>query len=113
MWSACTCRRRGRGGAVCNEKSKVQALDRTQPWPPLTFDKTEKRTHDYVRHGTVNLFGPLDVVTGKIISECYPRRGSQGFLAFMKTVATTYVDRETHVVVDNLVSRKIGVFSLG
>ena len=48
-----------------DEKSGVQALDRTQPWLPLTFDKTEKRTHDYVRHGTVNLFGALDVATGK------------------------------------------------
>ena len=52
-----------------DEKSGVQALDRTQPLLPMTFDKTEKRTHDYVSHGTVNLFGALDVaVTG----ECYP-----------------------------------------
>jgi hypothetical protein len=85
-----------------DEKSGVQALDRTQPLLPVTFDKTEKRTNDYVRHGTVNLFGALDVATGKVTGECYPRRGSEEFLAFMKTVAAQYADREVHVVVDNL-----------
>ena len=85
-----------------DEKSGVQALDRTQPLLPMTFDKTEKRTHDYVRHGTVNLFGALDVATGEVTGECYPRRGSEEFLAFMKTVAAKYVDRELHVVVDSL-----------
>jgi hypothetical protein len=88
-----------------DEKSGVQALDRTQPLLPMTFDKTEKRTHDYVRHGTVNLFGALDVATGKVTGECYPRRGSQEFVAFMKTVAAKYVDHEIHVVVDNLGTR--------
>lgn len=68
----------------------------------MTFDQTEKRAHDYVRHGTVNLFEALDVATGKIIGECYPRWGSEEFLAFMKTVAAQYADREVHVVVDNL-----------
>jgi DDE superfamily endonuclease len=100
--SGCTRSTCGRGGAVVDEKSGVQALDRTQPLLPLTFDKTEKRTHDYVRHGTVNLFGALEVATGKVTGECYPRRGSEKFLAFMKTVAAQYVDREVHVVVDNL-----------
>jgi transposase len=85
-----------------DEKSGVQALDRTQPLLPMTFDRTEKRTHDYVRHGTVNLFGALDVATGKVTGECYPRRGSEEFLAFMKTIAAQYVDCEVHVVVDNL-----------
>lgn len=85
-----------------DEKSGVQALDRTQPLLPMTFGKTEKRTHDYVRHGTINLFGALDVFTGEVVGECYPRRGSDEFLAFMKSVATKYVDRELHVVVDNL-----------
>jgi hypothetical protein len=78
-----------------DEKSGVQALDRTQPLLPLTFDKTEKRTHDYVRHGTVNLFGALEVATVKVTGECYPRRGSEEFLAFMKTVAAQYVDRDS------------------
>ena len=85
-----------------DEKSGVQALDRTQPLLPMTFDKTEKRTHDYVRHGTVNLFGALDVATGEVTGECYPQRGAEEFLKFMKTVALKYGDRELHVVVDNL-----------
>jgi hypothetical protein len=85
-----------------DEKSGVQALDRTQPLLPMTFDKTEKRTRDYVRHGTINLFGALDVATGEVTDECYPRRGSKEFLSFMKTVAAKYVDRELHVAVDNL-----------
>lgn len=62
-----------------DEKSGVQALDRTQPLLPVTFDKTEKRTHDYVRHGTVNLFGALDVTTGKVTGECYLRRDQKSF----------------------------------
>lgn len=85
-----------------DEKSGVQALDRTQPLLPLTFDKTEKRTHDYVRHGTTNLFGALDVATGGIVGECYQHRGSEEFLRFMRTVAAAYAGRELHVVVDNL-----------
>jgi DDE superfamily endonuclease len=86
-----------------DEKSGVRAGPTpypAQPLLPMTFDKTEKRTHDYVRHGTVNLFGALDVATGKVTGECYPRCGSEEFLAFMKTVAAQYVDREVHVVVD-------------
>lgn len=85
-----------------DEKAGVQALDRTQPLLPLTFDKTEKRTHDYVHHGTTNLFGALDVATGGIIGKCYQHRGSEEFLRFMQTVTATYADRELHVVVDNL-----------
>jgi hypothetical protein len=85
-----------------DEKSGVQALDRTQPLLPMTFDKTEKRTHDYVRHGTANLVGALEVATGEVTGECYPRRGSAEFLSFMKTVAAKYIDRELHVVVDSL-----------
>jgi transposase len=61
------------GGAVVlsvDEKTQVQALDRTQPVLPVAFAATEKRTHDYVRHGTTNLFAALDVGTGEIIGEC-------------------------------------------
>lgn len=57
---------------MCRREVGVQALDRTQPLLTMTFDKTEKRTHDYVRHGTVNLFGALDVATGEVTGECYP-----------------------------------------
>ena len=57
-----------------DEKTQVQALDRTQPVLPIDFAKTEKRTHDYVRHGTTNLFAALDTATGEVLGECYPRR---------------------------------------
>lgn len=89
-------------GVLCvDEKSGVQALDRTQPLLPMTFHKTEKRTHDDVRHGAINLFGTLDVATGKVVGACYPRRGSEEYLAFMKTVAAQFPGRELHVVLDN------------
>jgi hypothetical protein len=52
----------------------VQALDRTQPVLPIDFAKTEKRTHDYVRHGTTNLFAALDTAIGEVLGECYQRR---------------------------------------
>ena len=52
-----------------DEKTQVQALDRTQPLLPIAFDATEKRTHDYVRHGTTNLFAALNVGTGEVVGE--------------------------------------------
>jgi hypothetical protein len=84
-----------------DEKSGVEALDRTQPLLPMTFNKTKKSTHDYVQHGTTNLFEALDVATGQVATQCYPRRGSGEFLAFIKTVAARYAGRELHVVIDN------------
>jgi transposase len=85
-----------------DEKTQVQALDRTQPLLPISFGKTEKRTHDYVRHGTTNLFAALEVKTGKVIGKCFPRRRAEEFLAFMKDIAHQYEGRELHVVLDNL-----------
>jgi hypothetical protein len=55
-----------------DEKTQVQTLDRTQPLLPITFDASEKRTHDYVRHGVTNLFAALNVGTGEVFGECYP-----------------------------------------
>jgi transposase len=85
-----------------DEKTQVQALDRTQPLLPIAFGKTEKRTHDYVRHGTTNLFAALNVGTGEVIGECYPRRRTEEFLKFMDIAVAPYEDREIHVVMDNL-----------
>jgi hypothetical protein len=67
-----------------DEKTQVQALDRTQPLLPIAFDATEKRTHDYVRHGTTNLFAALNVGTGEVVGECRPSRDGDTFLAFLK-----------------------------
>ena len=71
------------GGAVVlsiDEKTQIQALDRTQPLLPIAFDATEKRTHDYVRHGTTNLFAALNVATGEVFGECKPTRNGANFL---------------------------------
>lgn len=93
------------GGAVVlsvDEKTQIQALDRTQPLLPITFGTTEKRTHDYVRHGTTNLFAALNVGTGEVLGERAPVRDGAHFLAFLKKAVTPYVGKEVHIVLDNL-----------
>ena len=93
------------GGAVVlsiDEKTQVQALDRTQPLLPITFDATEKRTHDYVRHGTTNLFAALNVGTGEVVGECMPVHDGAHFLAFLTKAVKPHVGREVHIVLDNL-----------
>jgi transposase len=93
------------GGAVVlsiDEKTQVQALDRTQPLLPMSFDVTEKRTHDYVRHGTTNLFAALNVGTGEVTGECKPTRNGADFLAFLKVAVAPHAGQDVHVVLDNL-----------
>lgn len=93
------------GGAVVlsvDEKTQIQALDRTQPVLPVAFAATEKRTHDYVRHGTTNLFAALNVGTGEVIGECKPNRNGANFLAFVKKAVRPHAGKEIHVVLDNL-----------
>jgi transposase len=85
-----------------DEKTQVQALDRTQPLLPLTFDKSEKRTHDYVRHGTTNLFAALNIGTGEVIGRCFDRRRTVEFVTFLDQVIRKYPRKEIHVIVDNL-----------
>jgi transposase len=89
-----------------DEKSQVQALDRTAPILPLRPGLPEKRTHDYVRHGTTTLFAALEVATGKVTDACTERHRHQEFLAFLQQVAAAYPRRELHVVVDNLSTQK-------
>jgi transposase len=62
---------------------------------------TEKRTHDYVRHGTTNLFAALNTGTGEVIGECFPRRWTKEFITFMDRVVAQHGGRELHVVLDN------------
>lgn len=93
------------GGAVVlsiDEKTQIQALDRTQPVLPVTFDAGEKRTHDYVRHGTTNLFAALNVATGEVTGECKPNRNAKNFLAFVKKAVKPHAGKEIHIVLDNL-----------
>jgi transposase len=93
------------GGAVVlsiDEKTQIQALDRTQPLLPLDFGVTEQRTHDYKRHGITNLFTALDVGSGHVTAECQPVRDGARFLAFLRKAVKPHAGKEIHVVLDNL-----------
>lgn len=90
-----------------DEKSQIQALDRTQPGLPLTFGKPATRTHDYKRHGTTSLFAALDVATGKVIGQLKRRHRSAGFLAFLKTIeACVPPDQDVPPIMDNYGTHK-------
>jgi transposase len=89
-----------------DEKSQVQALDRTQPVLPMQPGLAERRTHDYVRHGTTTLFAALEVATGTVTAAVKPRHRHQEFLAFLKQVAKAYPDEELHLVMDNYAAHK-------
>ncbi len=68
-----------------DEKSQIQALDRTQPMLPLAPGISERRTHDYERHGTTTLFAALDIATGTVIGAMHRRHRSSEFLQFLRT----------------------------
>jgi transposase len=92
---------------VCiDEKSQIQALDRTAPILPIRPGLPEKATHDYVRHGTTTLFAALEVATGKVTDACHPRHTHAEFLAFLKQVAKAYPRVSLHVVADNYATHK-------
>jgi len=90
-----------------DEKSQIQALDRTQPLLPLRPGQAERRTHDYKRHGTTSLFAALDVKAGTVIGKCMPRHRAAEFRRFLDTVeANVPKDLDVHVVMDNASSHK-------
>ncbi|QRP42627.1 IS630 family transposase [Amycolatopsis sp. FDAARGOS 1241] len=89
-----------------DEKSQVQALDRTQPMLPMQPGQVERRTHDYVRHGTTTLFAALEIATGKVTGAVKPRHRHQEFLVFLKQLARAYPDDELHLVMDNYATHK-------
>ena len=89
-----------------DEKSQVQALDRTAPILPMRPGLPERATHDYLRHGTTTLFAALEVATGKVTDACYPRHRHEEFLRFLKHVAKAYPRRRLHVVIDNYATHK-------
>ena len=89
-----------------DEKSQIQALERTQPPRPVRPGQPERRTHDYLRHGTTTLFAALDVATGQVTDACQPRHRHGEFLDFLKLVARAYPRRRLHVVVDNYATHK-------
>ena len=87
---------------VCvDEKTQIQALDRTAPILPLRPGLPEKQTHDYRRNGTTSLFAALEVATGKVTDACYDRHTNAEFLTFLKLVAKAHPRRKLHVVADN------------
>ena len=73
-----------------DEKSQIQALDRTQPLLPMRPGQVERRTHDYVRHGTATLFAALDVANGEVTGRSYARHRHQEFLPFLRLVVRRY-----------------------
>ena len=89
-----------------DEKSQIQALNRTAPILPLREGLPERATHDYKRNGTTTLFAALEVATGKVTDQCYDRHGKTEFLDFLKKVATAYPRRQLHVVLDNYHTHK-------
>jgi transposase len=90
-----------------DEKSQIQALDRTQPILPLRPGLPERQTHDYQRHGTTTLFAALDVLQGTIIAECQPRHRHQEFLRFLKRIDQSVdPDLDIHMVLDNYGTHK-------
>ncbi len=97
---------------ICvDEKSQMQALDHTQPLLPMTRGQIERRTHDYVRHGTSSLFAGLLVKTGVVIGKCQRRHRHQEFIKFLNSIdevirATEPTDSSIHIVLDNYATHK-------
>ncbi len=89
-----------------DEKSQIQALERTQPVRPAAPGRPERRTHDYLRHGTTTLFAALEVATGQVTDACHSRHRHAEFLAFLQQVAKAYPRRQLHVVLDNYATHK-------
>jgi transposase len=90
-----------------DEKSQIQALDRTQPGLPMKKGRAGTMTHDYKRHGTTTLFAALDVKTGEIIGECLPRHRAEEFIRFLKKINASVAKRlDVHVILDNYSTHK-------
>ena len=90
-----------------DEKSQIQALDRTAPLLPLGLGYVEGVTHDYVRHGTTTLFAALDIATGRVLTKCKPRHRHQEFLQFLRHIDASVPKKlDVHLVVDNYATHK-------
>jgi transposase len=90
-----------------DEKSQMQALDRTQPLLPMRPGQVERRTHDYVRHGTTSLFAALDMKAGTVIGECHRRHRALEFRKFLDTIDRNVPpDLDVHLVLDNASTHK-------
>jgi transposase len=89
-----------------DEKSQIQALDRTQKTLPMQPGHAEKRTHDYIRHGTTTLFAALEIATGQVTGLCKPRHRHQEFLVFLRHLARAYPNQPLHLIMDNYAAHK-------
>jgi transposase len=90
-----------------DEKSQIQALDRTAPVLPLRPGQAERRSHDYVRHGTTTLFAALDVKAGTVIGECHARHRALEFRRFLDTIdGAVPADLDVHLILDNYATHK-------
>lgn len=91
----------------CDEKSQIQALDRTQPGLPMKVGRCGTMTHDYKRHGTTSLFAAMNVLDGSVISRCLPRHRHQEWLKFLKLIKSQVpADKEVHLICDNYATHK-------
>ena len=90
-----------------DEKSQIQALERAQPILPMDFGQPERRTHNYVRHGTLDLFAALNVANGKVIAQCKRQHRSTDFVAFLREIDKNVpAELDIYVIVDNLSAHK-------
>jgi len=90
-----------------DEKSQIQALQRAQPILPMDFGQPERQTHNYLRHGTLDLFAALNVATGEVLARCKSQHRAQDFVAFLRAIDTSVEPGlEIHVVLDNLSAHK-------
>src|ERR1700751_130846 len=90
-----------------DEKSQIQALDRTQPLLPMQAGQAERRSHDYQRHGTTSLFAALDIATGNVLGKCFARHRSREFKKFLDHLdAHLPPEGEVHIVLDNYATHK-------
>lgn len=90
-----------------DEKSQIQALNRSQPVLPLRIGECERRSHDYKRHGTLSLFAALDVATGRVLGRCHQRHRSTEFVKFLREIDKVVPDElDVHLIVDNYSTHK-------
>jgi len=94
-----------------DEKSQIQALDRTQPMLPMRPGQVERRTHDYKRNGTTSLFAALELKTNRVIGELHRRHRSREFRSFLDTIESNVpANLDIHIVMDNYGTHKTGGF---
>lgn len=90
-----------------DEKSQIQALDRTQPGLPMKKGRGETMTHDYKRHGTTTLFAALNTLDGTVLSQCRDRHTNEDWIAFLRQIdRSTPKDKQVHIIADNYAAHK-------